>query len=112
MELAALLVAVDRAELGDAQRQVLVAHGLVLVDHAVVRAVHGLQQVLLALLGGGDGAEGVGAVVVPVAAGNVELLAADVRGDDLLVAVALLDTAQVLLQAQAQVGALGQPPCR
>ena len=47
-QLARLLVAVDRAELGQADRQVAVAARLGGVDLDVVRAVHRLEQVFLA----------------------------------------------------------------
>ncbi len=43
-QLAALLVAIDRAELGESQRQVAIAARDGLVDVDVVRAVHGSQQ--------------------------------------------------------------------
>ena len=46
-ELARLLVAVDRAELGQPQRQIAVAPRLRGVDLDVVRAVHRLEQVFL-----------------------------------------------------------------
>ena len=109
VQLAGLFVAIDGTELGDAQGQVTIAAGLPGEDFAVVRAVHGFQHVLFVLLGGVDGLEGVLAVVGIVSAGDVEVLRADVRGDDLLVAETLLHLAQVVLQAQAQVGTLGQP---
>ena len=109
VELARLLVAVDRSELGQTDRQLLVRTGLRTVDLAVVRAVHRLEQVLLTLDRGVDRLEGVLAVLGIVARGDVELLVADVRGDDLLVAVLLLHVAQELLQTVAQCGALRQP---
>ena len=106
VELAALLVAEDRAKLGDAQRQVLVGARLAREDLAVVRTVHRFEHILLVLLRGVDGLEGVLAVVGVVARGDVELLAADARRDDLLVVVGLEEAAQELLQAQAQLRAL------
>ena len=75
----------------------------------MVRAVHRLEQVLLTLDRGVDRLEGVLAVLGIVARGDVELLVADVRGDDLLIAVLLLHVAQELLQTVAQCGALRQP---
>ena len=50
-QLARLLVAVDRAELGQPQRQVAIAARLRGVDLDVVRAVHRLEQVLLEVAG-------------------------------------------------------------
>jgi hypothetical protein len=47
---AALLIAVDGAELGEAQRQLAIAAGAGAEDEVVERAVHGLQVVVLALL--------------------------------------------------------------
>ena len=75
----------------------------------MVGAVHGLQQVFLALLGCLYGLETVLAIVVPVAGGDVQALAADVGAHNLLVAVAALYLLQEVLQAQAQGGTLGQP---
>ena len=57
MELTALFVAVDGSELCQTQGKVLVATGLPGVDSAVVGAVHGLEEVLFALFGSGDGTE-------------------------------------------------------
>ncbi len=109
VQLARLLVTVNRAELRQTHGQLLVRTGLRAVDFAVVRTVHRFEQVLLALDRGVDGLERVLAVFGVMARGDVELLVADVRGDDLLVAVLLLHVAQELLQPVAQRGALGQP---
>ena len=109
VQLTTLLVAVNGTELGIADGQVTVAAGSSLVNLAVVGAVHGLEHVLLALLGGGDGTERVLTVLGIVAAGHIQQLVADVRRDHLLVAVALLDLGQHVLQAVAQRGTLGQP---
>ena len=57
MELAALFVAVYGAEFGEAQRQVAIAAGECFVDFAVVRAVHGLEQILFTLFRSMDGLE-------------------------------------------------------
>ena len=62
VELAALLVAIDGAELGKTNGQVLVAAGRGLVNLAVVRAVHGLEHIFLTLLGCVDGLERVLAI--------------------------------------------------
>ena len=56
-----------------------------------------------------DGLERVLAVVGIVARSDVEALAADVRSDDLLIAVALLNLAQEFLQTQTQGCTLRQP---
>ena len=109
VELARLLVAVDRAELGQTHRQFLVRTGLRTVDLAVVRAVHRFEQVLLALDRGVDRLERILAVFGVVARGDVEFLVADMRGDHLLVTVFFLHVAQKLLQTVAQGGAFGQP---
>ena len=109
VELTTLLVAVNGTELGIADGQVTVAAGSGLVDLAVVGAVHGFEHVLLTLLGRGDGTEGVLTVLGIVATGHIEQLVADVRRDDLLVAVALLDLGQHVLQTVTQSGTLGQP---
>ena len=88
VELAGLLEAVAGAELCVADRQVPVATGLVGVDLDVVRAVHGLEEVLiafaLAVPRGDRGILGVGVVGV-VAALLVEVDVSDVRRDHRLV---------------------------
>ena len=109
VQLAALLVAIYRAELRTTERQLLVGAGLGGEDHTVVGAVHRLEQILLTLFGRGDGAEGVRTVVGPVAGSHIELLAADVGRDHLLVAVALLNLLKEILQAQTQRRALREP---
>ncbi len=62
VELAALFIAVDCPEFGISQRQIPVAARVSLVDLAVVRAVHGLEQILLSFLGRMDGLEGILAI--------------------------------------------------
>ena len=109
VQLARLLVAVDRAELRQTDRQILVRAGFDLVDLAVVGTVHRFEQVLLALDGGMDRLERILAVFGVVARRDVQLLVADMGRDDLLVAVLLLHRAQELFQPVAQRGALGQP---
>ena len=80
------LVAVDRAELGVAQRQVAVRPQLRAVDGDVERAVHRLDQVALAVEL--HAAEQVVLVVREVAGRLEQLLARDVRRVDQLVAAA------------------------
>ena len=109
VQLAALLVAVDSAELGDAQGQILIGTWPPGENLAVVGAVHGLQHVFLILLGSVDGLEAVLAIVSVVARGDIEVLTADMGSDDLLVAKAGLYLAQHVLQAQTQLRSLGQP---
>ena len=109
VQLAALLVAEDGAELCDAQRQVFVGARLAGVDFAVVGAVHGLEHVFLVLFGRVDRLERIFPVVGIVARGNVEALAADAGRDDLLIVVGTQEAAQEFLQAQAQLRALRQP---
>ncbi len=109
MELATLLVAVYGAELCVAQRQVAIGAGLGTVDFAVVRAVHRLEQILLALDWGVDGLEAVLAILSVVTRGDVEGLVADVGSDDGDVAVAFLNIAEELLETATQTCAIGQP---
>ena len=109
VQLARLLVAVHGAELGEAHGQVAVAAGLGFIDFAVVRAVHRLEEEFLAGVGRFDGLERVGAVLLVVAAGHVQLFGADVGRDDGLVAGLHLGLAQELLEALAQGRAFGQP---
>ena len=84
-EFARLLVAVDRAKLGQPQRQVLVAVRPGLVDHRVVGAVHRLEQVLL-VIAHHDRLELAVGVVGIVAGDLVEVDLADVGRVDGLVA--------------------------
>ena len=62
VELTALLIAVNGAELGKAQREIAVAAGQRAENLAVVRTVHRFEQILLPFLGGMDGLERVLAV--------------------------------------------------
>ena len=109
VKLATLLVAVNGAEFGKAQRQVLIRARRSLIDFAVVRAVHWLQEIFFAFLRGVNWLERVLAILSIVARSDVELLVADVRSDYLQIAVTLLNLAQELLEAVAQGSALWQP---
>ena len=109
MELAALLVAVHGAELGEAERQVTVRTGSAAENLAVMGAVHGFEHVLLPFLRGMNGLERILAVFGIVARGNVEFLAADVGSDHGQIPhLGLLD-AEEILQDVAHHGAAGQP---
>ena len=109
VQLTGLLVAVHGAELGVAQGQVLVGVRGAAVDLAVVGAVHGLEHELLAFLRGMDGLEGILAVLGVVAGGHIEFLAADMRGDDLQIAVFGLLLPEEVLQGVAERRALREP---
>ena len=109
VQLTGLLVAVHGAELGIAQGQLLVGVRGAAVDLAVVGAVHRLEHELLAFLRGMDGLEGILAVLGVVAGGHIEFLAADVRGDDLQVAVFGLLLPEEVLQGVAERRALREP---
>ena len=74
VQLTALLVAIDGAELGQAQGQVFVGTRLPGIDGAVVRAVHRFEEILFTFFGSGDGLERVFAVFGIVAGGDVEVL--------------------------------------
>ena len=65
----------------------------------MVRTVHRLKQVLLSLEWGVDRLERVLAILCIVARGNIEVLVTDMRSDNLLVAVLLLNLAEETLQA-------------
>ena len=86
-KLARLLVAIDRAELGQPHRQIAIAARLRFVDHDVVRAVHRLEQIVL-VVGHLDRRELAVGVVGIVARGLVEIDVADVRRVDRLIAAA------------------------
>ena len=110
MELTALLVAIDRTELSQTLGQVTIGvRAKSLEDLTVVRAVHWLEHELFALLWRGDGTEGVRTVLSPVTRGDIELLRADMWGDDLLIAELLLDLLEEVLQTQAKLRTTRQP---
>ncbi len=109
VQLAALLVAVHGSELGKAKRKVAVRTRLRLVNLAVVRAVHRLEQVLFALFGSVNGLERVLAVLLVVARTHVQLFVANVRGDDGQVARLFLGGLQKVFEAFAQRSPFGQP---
>ena len=112
---AVLLVAVDRAELGVADRQVAVAALLELVALDVERAVHRLDVVVLnvgvaalALLHLHDGEHAV-LVEREVAGGLPEIRLADMRRVDDLVARLVVLPAPVVLDSDAHARAARQP---
>src|SRR5262249_3788971 len=106
-DLAALLPAVDGAELGVPLRKVAVAPRLALVDLDVERAVDRLQHELLVLVRH----HGVHAVGVRrhVARGAEQLGAGDVRSDDRLVAALDQLASDELLERAAELGSLRKP---
>ena len=109
VQLTTLLITVYRTELGDTQRQVTVATGLPCENLTVVRTVHGFQHVLLILLWGMDGLEGVLTIMGIVTTGNIEVLGTDMRSNNLLITKTFLHFTQVVLQAETQVGTFRQP---
>ena len=109
VELTALLIAIYGTKLRNPHRQIPVGVGLAPEDNAVMRAIHRLEHILLALLRRGDGAEGVLAILRPVTGGDVELLATDMRCHHLLVAIGLLDTLQEALQGQTKLCTARKP---
>ena len=109
VQLAALFVAINGTELRTAERQILVTLRAVLVDRAVVRAVHRLEHIDLAFLRRRDRLEGVLAVVIPVTGSHIQLFGADMRGDHLLVAVPLLDFLEEIFESQTEGSTFRQP---
>ena len=113
---ALLLEAVDGAQLGPAQRQVAVRPAAALVDLDVEGAVHRLDEVLLRVGGGvplllGHGHRRVHALAVEaeMPRGLPERGAADVRGEDHLVAGAEMLAAPVVLDRHADARAFRMP---
>ena len=104
-----LLVTVNGTELGNTQGQILVGTRAVLEDSAVVRAVHGFEQIDLTLLGSGDRLETVLAIVIPVTGSDVEVLVSDMRGHHLLITIAFLYLLEEIFQTQTKGSAFGQP---
>ena len=109
VKLARLLVAIDGAELCQTKRQIAIRARRSLVDLAVVRAVHWLEHVELTFLRCSNGLEGILAILCPVARSHIEVLVADMWGDDLHVSVTLLDLRKVLLQTHTKGSSLRQP---
>ena len=109
MQLAALLVAIYGAKLSQPHGQVAIRARLASVDFAVVGAVHRLEHILLALIGGMYGLEGILAILCVVSAGDIELLVADMRSDNLLITKLTLNLLKECLEPQAEVSALRQP---
>ncbi len=109
MQLAALLVAIHGAELGQSQRQVAVGAGLGFINLAVVRAVHGFEHELLVGVGRLDGLKRILTVLFPVTRSFVEGLAADMRRHDGQVTGAELGFFQKAFQSFPQHRAFGQP---
>ena len=107
-EFTRLLVAVDRAKLGQPERQLLVAPRPGLVDHRVVRAVHRFQQILL-VFAHHDRLELAVGVVGIVAGDLVEIDLADVRRVDRLVAPRGQFVADEALEHAAEHGSLRHP---
>ena len=102
-ESARRLVAVDRAEFGEAERQLAIAAQAVLEDLHMPRAVHGLDGVdalvlALGLLAGRAGHEHALAIPAPVAGNLPQALVEHLRRVHLLI---------VLGQAAAHVGGEG-----
>ena len=108
VQLARLLEAVHRAELGQPQRQVAVAPRLRLVDRHVVRAVHRPQQVAVAVLHL-DRRKLRILVIRIMARSLVQMHVADDRRVDRLVAAADQLAVEEVLQLVANHGPLGQP---
>ena len=106
LQRAAGLVAEIVGDLADADGQLTVAVGAVGVDHHVMGAVHRAQHVAFALhLHGG---EHVLAVMVPVAAGLVQVDGAHAGGHDVLVAAGALLLLDIVLQLLPDGVAVGQ----
>ena len=74
-----------------------------------MRTVHGLQHVLFAILGCMDGLERIFTIVSIVSTGDIQVLTANMRSNDLLIAKTLLYFAQHLLQTQAKFCSFWQP---
>ena len=106
VKLARLLIAIDGAELSAAERQFLIRTWLAGVHLTVMGAVHRFEHVELIFFGRMDGLERVFAIMIPVAGSDVEILRTDMRSDHFVIAILLLNAAEHILQAQAEIGAL------
>ena len=99
------LVAVDKAQLAHAQRQIAVGVRLGLVYEHAARAVHRLDGVVLAV---DDGGVHVLLIVLPVAGALPQRAVEDHRRGDLHIAVALVHLTPVVNERVAQHHALRQ----
>ena len=104
-----LLVAVHRSKLGQPKGQIPVRTGLGPVNLAVMGAIHGLEQVLFALVRCQNGPEGILPVFVPMPGGLVKFFVSNMRRHHLYVTGFGLLPAQKLLQYFADHGAFGEP---
>ncbi|CQB89892.1 Uncharacterised protein [Chlamydia trachomatis] len=109
MQFATLLVTINRTKLSDTQWKIFVRTRFARKYFTVMRTVHGLQHVLLVFLGCTNGLERVFAIVGIVSTGDIQILTANMRSDDLLIAKTLLNFAQHLLQTQAKFCSFWQP---
>ena len=109
MQLTALLITINGTELSYTQWQVLVRAWFAGKNLTVMRTVHRLEHVLFILLGSVDGLEAVLTIMGVVSRGHIKILGTNVGSDNLLITEALLYLAEHILQAQTQVGTLGEP---
>ena len=109
VQLTGLLVPVNRAELRKPNGQVTVTAGTRFENLAVMRAIHRLQQVLLAFCRGIDGLETVLPVLGIVTTGDVQLFVADVRCDDAFVPGFALGLFQKGFEPHPKIGTFRQP---
>ena len=75
----------------------------------MVRAVHRLQHVLLALLGSGYRAECIFRIVSIMTRCDIEVLTTNMRSNNFLISKVFLNFAQHFLQAETKVSSLWQP---
>ena len=86
VELSTLLIPIDGSKLRIPNGKVPVAAWPAFVDLAVVRTIHGLQQILLALSGGLDGLKAVLSVFGIVTTCHIKFLVSNVRRNHGLIA--------------------------
>ena len=99
------LVAMDKAELAEAQRQLLIGVRLELIDQNAAGAVHGLDGKVLAV---DDGGIHIVLIVIPVTGGLPQGAAHDLRGLYLDILPLLVYLAPVVDQGVFEHHALGQ----
>ncbi len=109
VQLAALFITVNGAELSQPYRHVFIGVRFCLVNLAVMWAVHGFEHELLTLLGCLYGSEAAGAVLGIMTAGHIQFFLTYVGGDDLLITMDFLHIFQEILQALPQRCSIGQP---
>ena len=109
VQLAALLVAVNRSKLGKSNGQVTVAPRRGVVNFAVMWTIHGFEQEFFSFCRGVYGLKTIGAIFFIVPRSHIQFFLPNMWRYDLFIARFDLRFAQKLLESFAQCCPFGQP---